>query len=116
MKTIKRVPNYKISQLLKERIPFENYNKSIIATIDKETNTYFVIHWATLILSYDTKNEAINSFDFSYYSQTTSTLQGKIVRSVFSPSQIADLLDLYKREPETKKLATRLKRIVMSMI
>lgn len=100
MKIQKRVPNYKLGQLLSVPAPFENYNRSIIG---QQTDSLFMVfHWETPILSYDLDTRQILKFDFGYYSQTTSTLQGKIIRSLFTREQIEDLLTRYRKENDTR--------------
>lgn len=106
-KTLKRVPNHKIERLLAERVPFDNYNASISAELVE--GVYRVFHWNTHILSYDTNTNAVDYFNFSYYSQTTSALQGRIVRSVLSRAQVEDLLNTYKAEP--KRYASEIRRL-----
>jgi hypothetical protein len=89
MATNSRVANWRLPALLSERVPFTNYNASITAEI--VGGTYRVTHWRTTILEYDLATSTIGYFEFGYISQTTSALQGKIIRSLFTPENIRDL-------------------------
>ena len=102
METLKRVPNWKIKALFRERVPFENYNQSI--TAEMVEGYYRVWHWNTHLLTLDTNSGAIIYFDFAYYSQTTSTLQGRIVRNLLSHHQIKELLASYKLQGRLDKV------------
>lgn len=77
----KRVPNYKLQDLIAQRLPFSNYNASITATLD-EKGIYSLTHWRTTIAQLDTNSEEVLYLDFGYYSQTTSALQGRIIRTL----------------------------------
>jgi hypothetical protein len=87
-KTQKRVPNHKLESLMAQRLPFDNYNASISAELIE--GVYRIWHWKTHILTYDTNTNEVVQFDFRYYSQTTSALQGKILRAIFSRSKIEE--------------------------
>jgi hypothetical protein len=90
MATNSRVANWRLPALLSERVPFTNYNASITAEIVE--GVYKITHWRTTILEYDLANSAILYFEFGYISQTTSALQGKIIRSLFTPENISYLV------------------------
>ncbi len=105
-----RVPNWKIDQLLKGRVPFSNYNQTIIATLDSE-GIYSVTHWRTEIVRWNVNTERLVSFDPGAYSQTTSTLQGRIVRNLLTPSAVENLYSEYAKHPETKPWAKKLSRL-----
>lgn len=89
MKTQKRVANYKIEQLFRDRTPFTNYNGSIVAEMVE--GVYRVFHWDTHLFTLDTNSGEVNFAYLDYYSQTTSALQGKILRGLMTPKQIAEL-------------------------
>lgn len=91
MPTNRRIANWQIPALLAERKPFTNYNASITAEITP-AGTYKVTHWRTLILEYELETSTMKYFQFSYISQTTSALQGKIVRSLLTPQNINELV------------------------
>lgn len=110
-----RVPNHKIDQLLRELAPFTNYNASIVATRNDHFGFYSVTHWNTEIVRIDLadrdqRKDSVISFSFRYYSQTTSTLQGRIVRNLLTRSEVMNLLDYYQNQG-SKEYATRLKRL-----
>jgi hypothetical protein len=91
MKIQKRVANYKLEKLIMERVPFTNYNNSIIAVI--EDNFYSVSHWGTTIAIYDLDAKEVITFDFGMYSQTTSAVQGKVIRALFDQRARETMLD-----------------------
>ena len=49
-----KIPNHKIEKEILALSPFENYNGTIVATI--ENGFYAIRHWETQILMYDTLN------------------------------------------------------------
>lgn len=75
-----RIPNYKIEEKLKNFESFENYNRSITAV--RDGSRYSIVHWNTPILEYDVDKSEIVMFRSYYISQTTSTLVGRILRSL----------------------------------
>jgi hypothetical protein len=101
LETLKRVPNFRLDPLIRDCLPFENYNRSIIG--QRTSYLFMLFHWDTCLLMYDTETKELLRFDFDYYSQTTSTLQGRIVRNLLSREQIEHLLDTYKQQGETAK-------------
>jgi hypothetical protein len=76
-----RTANYKIDSLVKELKPFTNYNGTITGELDYK-GLYRITHWRTTILEYDTNTNRIIHLQVGYISQTTSTLVGRIVRSL----------------------------------
>lgn len=100
MKTQKRVANYKIEALFRERVPFENYNNSI--TAEMVEGVYRVWHWNTHLFTLDTNSGEVTYFDFGYYSQTTSALQGKIVRALISPEEVAEKYQAFCKIGDTR--------------
>lgn len=76
-----RIPNHKIDEMISELKPFENYNATISASIT-EHGTYIIWHWNTQVLEYEIENKRITRLESDYISQTTSTLIGRIVRSL----------------------------------
>jgi len=108
-----RVANHQIDQLFRELVPFENYNRSIIAT--KTHSAYTVTHWDTEIARINltegerVERDAVYFFNIGYYSQTTSTLQGRILRNLFTRQEVDNLLDWYWNND--KPLARRLARL-----
>lgn len=76
-----RIPNHKINPMIRGLLPFVNYNATITADID-ERGIYRINHWRTTILEYDTSTNRILRLRTDYISQTTSTLVGRILRSL----------------------------------
>ena len=109
-----RVANHQIDELLRELVPFTNYNASIVAT--KGDTFYSVTHWSTEIVRIDLVDgerqnyNSVYHFDPRYYSQTTSTLQGRILRNLLSPREVYSLVDWYWNN-DNKPLARRLRRL-----
>lgn len=113
--TRKRIANHEIDALLRDLVPFTNYNASIVATRNDHFGFYSVTHWDTEIVRIDLAErdhhkDSVISFNFRYYSQTTSTLQGRIVRNLLTRSEVANLLDWYQNQG-SKGYATKLKRL-----
>ena len=75
-----RLPNYKINAEISSFRDFENYNRSIVGYGSEQT--YTVIHWDTPVLKYDQLQNKIVYLYGTHYSQTTSALVGRIVRSL----------------------------------
>jgi hypothetical protein len=75
-----RIANHKIDAEIRALAPFTNYNASISAELIE--GVYRIFHWKTHILTYDTNTNTINSLRVDYISQTTSTLVGRILRSL----------------------------------
>jgi hypothetical protein len=97
--TTRGVANHKIDQLLRDLVPFENYNKSIVAT--KTRWDYRVTHWGTeivrikLVEGERQRYDSVDFFNPAYYSQTTSTLQGRILRNLLTRNEVENILDWY---------------------
>lgn len=113
--TRKRIANHKIDALLRDLVPFTNYNASIVATRNDHFGFYSVTHWDTEIVRIDLAErdrhkDSVISLNFRYHSQTTSTLQGRIVRNLLTRSEVMNLLDWYQNQGD-KEYATRLKRL-----
>jgi hypothetical protein len=75
-----RIPNYKIDKELEKLATFENYNGSIRG--NRGERNYVVYHWNTMILDFNFETNQIVDFTTGYISQTTSTLVGRILRSL----------------------------------
>ena len=108
-KTQSRVPNYKLDQLLKDRVPFTNYNQTIVAT--QRDNIFKVTHWGTTLVEYDTDVNRVRFIDLTTHSQTTSVLQGRIVRNLLTRGNVDDLFDFYRNSPDYKDQAKKLVRL-----
>lgn len=78
----RKIPNYMIENEIRLLNSFINYNSTITAEIDKTNGQYRIMHWNTLILSYDIENKKIVGLASEYISQTTSALVGKILRGL----------------------------------
>jgi cytochrome c oxidase assembly protein Cox11 len=91
MKTQNRIPNWQLEKLLAARTPFTNYNGTISAEITAE-GVYKITHWKTVIIEYELATSSILYFEFGFISQTTSALQGKIVRSLLTAENTRELL------------------------
>jgi hypothetical protein len=77
---MKKIPNYKIANEIGSLNTFTNYNGTIRGV--RDGNNYRITHWNTVILDYNTDTNEIISLQDSYISQTTSTLVGRILRSL----------------------------------
>lgn len=87
-----RIPNHRIDSLVADLEPFTNYNETIRgyraesraigAPLDTARAIYGIIHWRTQILSFDLETQTITHLADWYISQTTSTLVGRILRSL----------------------------------
>lgn len=75
-----RIPNYKIDKELEKLATFENYNGTIVA--NRGDSNYVVFHWNTKILDFNFETNQIVHFTTGHISQTTSTLVGRILRSL----------------------------------
>ena len=81
-----KIANHKIEAHISTLTPFVNYNGTIAA--DRKDGLYEVWHWATKILTYNINTGEIVYLFPSSYSQTTSTLVGRIVRSLPRPAVV----------------------------
>jgi hypothetical protein len=75
-----KIANHKIEKHISTLTPFVNYNGTIIA--GRNETTYSVYHWSTEILNYNINTGEIVYLMPNSISQTTSTLVGRIVRSL----------------------------------
>jgi len=109
-----RIANHKIDQMFRELVPFSNYNASIVATLDSR-GFYSVTHWGTELVRIDTTRRAwgkdsIIHLNPVYYSQTTSTLQGRILRNLLTRNELLNTLDYYQNKGDLFTFS-RLKRM-----
>lgn len=75
-----RIPNWKINEQVKELNDFSNYNNTIVGV--RSGDKYIVVHWNTTILRFNIETKEIEFLYEKFYSQTTSTLIGRLVRSL----------------------------------
>ncbi len=75
-----RIPNWKINEQVKDLNEFANYNSTIVAV--RTSSEYVVVHWNTTILRYNFIDKKVSFLLEDYRSQTTSTLIGRLVRSL----------------------------------
>jgi hypothetical protein len=75
-----RIANFKIEEKIRNLESFENYNNTISAV--RSGNRYSIVHWRTPILEYNVDTKTIELLRSDYISQTTSTLVGRILRSL----------------------------------
>lgn len=75
-----RIANYKIDGKLAGQDEFVNYNATI--TAHRTGDLYVVWHWNTKVFEYDYQNKKIVFLALGFISQTTSTLIGRILRSL----------------------------------
>lgn len=101
-----RVANYQINGLIQKFQPFVNYNGTITAEMD-DKGVYRITHWRTTILEYDVYNHQIISLTYGYISQTTSTLVGRILRSLPQPA-VENYLGYFSPSPEKRRLVKML--------
>jgi hypothetical protein len=101
---LKRLPNYKLPSAISELADFENYNKTIVGE-NVSNDLYIILHWGTLILSYHTATSKIEYLRKGFISQTTSTLVGRIVRSLPRSAVVAYLSDENIPKSERKRIA-----------
>ena len=105
-----KIANYEIENRISQLQDFVNYNSSIIATtqILPDEKIYTIIHWNTLILRYSITSDTIYQLDTTYHSQTTSTLVGRIVRSLPNSAVMRHFFSLDSK-PTKRKLARMLR-------
>lgn len=87
-----RIANYKIESHISTLTPFINYNNSIVAT--SRDGFYEISHWAMKILTYNYNTGRIEYLYTSNYSQTTSTLVGRILRNLPRESVVRFLVEM----------------------
>jgi hypothetical protein len=80
-----RIANYEINSKIQKFQEFVNYNGTITAEID-DKGIYRITHWRTVIVEYNIHTHEIVSLTHGYISQTTSTLVGRILRSLPQPA------------------------------
>jgi hypothetical protein len=101
-----RIANYEINSHIQKFQPFVNYNGTITAEID-EKGVYRIVHWRTTVLEYDVYNHRIISLADGYISQTTSTLVGRILRSL-PKTAVENFLGYYSPSPTKRRLVRML--------
>lgn len=101
-----RIANYEINSHIQKFQPFVNYNGTIIAEMS-DTGIYSVVHWRTVILEYNIHTHEIISLADGYISQTTSTLVGRILRSLPSRA-VENFLGYYSPSPTKRRLVRML--------
>lgn len=98
-----KIPNYKIDNEIRSFNTFENYNGTIIGT--RVGNSYVVFHWSTKILEYDLKSNEIMYLLENHISQTTSSLVGRILRSLPRPAVMSFIGRLVGHKAQQRRLA-----------
>ena len=102
-----RIANHQIDSMIRELMPFTNYNATITAELD-ERGWYRIIHWRTTILEFDTNTNRIISLQVGYISQTTSTLVGRILRNL-PKSAVEAYLPYIVHKDEMKRVRSMLR-------
>jgi hypothetical protein len=98
-----KLANYKINNEISSFNSFENYNGTIIGT--RIGNSYVVYHWSTRILEYDLKSNEIMYLLENHVSQTTSSLVGRILRSLPRPAVVSFIGRLEGHKAQQRRLA-----------
>lgn len=101
-----RIANYEINAHIKKFQPFVNYNGTITATMS-DAGIYTIVHWNTPILDYNIHTHEIIFLKDQYISQTTSTLVGRILRSLPQTS-VERFLGYYSPSPQKRRLVRML--------
>jgi len=97
-----KLPNYKINNEIRSFNDFENYNGTICGR--RQGNSYVMFHWSTKVLEYDlSRNEIVFLYE-EHFSQTTSSLVGRIVRSLPRNAVMA-FIDRLDSKPKQRRLA-----------
>jgi hypothetical protein len=106
-----KIANYEIENHISKLADFVNYNSSIIATTQNlaDEQIYTIVHWNTLILRYSITTDTIYQLDTTYHSQTTSTLVGRIVRSLPNSAVMRHFFSLDSKS--TKRKLARMLRL-----
>ena len=109
-----RVPNWKLDKLLADRVPFTNYNATIVGEL-RPDGIYTITHWRTEIVRIDTTlralgKDAVVFAEFGYISQTTSTLQGRIIRNALTRREVLNLMDWYLNQGD-KVMFNRIRKL-----
>lgn len=103
-----RIANYEIDSHIRKFQSFVNYNGTITADTSN-TGIYSIVHWNTVILEYNIHTHEIVFLADWKISQTTSTLVGRILRSL-PTNAVEKFLGHYSPSP-TKKRLTRMLHI-----
>lgn len=101
-----RIANYEINSHIQKFQPFVNYNGTIVAEMS-DAGVYSVVHWRTVILEYNIHTHEIISLADGYISQTTSTLVGRILRSL-PQTAVEKFLAYYSPSPTKRRLVRML--------
>jgi hypothetical protein len=106
-----KIANYEIENHISRLDDFVNYNSTIIANTQDYSGEkiYTIIHWNTLILRYSITTDTIYQLDTTYHSQTTSTLVGRIVRSLPNSAVMRHFFSLDSKS--TKRKLARMLRL-----
>lgn len=97
---IVRLANYKLNTEISSFREFENYNLSILGR--RSGNLYTITHWGTKVLEYDlNKNEIVYLYE-THYSQTTSALVGRVIRSL-PKSAVAVFIEQLDSKPKQRR-------------
>jgi hypothetical protein len=97
-----RLANYKIDNEIRSFKDFENYNGTICGR--RQGNSYVMFHWSTKVLEYDLSRNEIVFLYPEHFSQTTSSLVGRIVRSL-PRSAVMAFIDRLDSKPKQRRLA-----------
>lgn len=104
-----RIANHKIPEYINTLTDFVNYNRTITGNF-VNSDLYEVWHWNTKILSYNATTKRIEGLTAGYISQTTSTLVGKLLRSLPEEAVNAYLESIrYDRNDNYKRLSRMVK-------
>lgn len=108
---MKRIPNHKIDNAVTHLVPFTNYNNTISADIfhTETEQTYHVWHWATKIAEFNLTTGNLDFFNTGFFSQTTSALQGRLLRNLPEYS-VKVFLDTYPMESYDRKRLKKMAR------
>jgi hypothetical protein len=101
-----RIANYEINSHIQKFQPFVNYNGTIVAEMS-DAGIYTIVHWRTPILDYNIHTHEIVFLKDQYISQTTSTLVGRILRSLPSHA-VEKFLGYYSPSPTKRRLVRML--------
>lgn len=101
-----RIANYEINSHIQKFQPFVNYNGTIVAEMS-DAGIYSIVHWRTVVLEYNIYTHEIVSLADGYISQTTSTLVGRILRSL-PKSAVENYLGYISPSPLKRRLVRML--------
>ena len=103
-----KVANHKLDRYFEDLKNVINYNGTIRA---QNVGTYYIVdHWNTRILEFNRETNTIDYLHHSYISQTTSTLIGRILRSLPREAVSFYLGQLSTRSPEDSKRLAKMIR------